>query len=816
MEKITLGNLSFSYPTESDNAISNVSLSLASGELVLICGPSGSGKSTLLRLLKPAIAPHGKTDGEILIDGKSISELTLREQTEKIGFVSQSVDNQLVTDKVWHELAFGLENLGLKNDEIRRRVAETAAYFGVEDYFEKNTDELSGGQKQILNLASVMITQPEILLLDEPTSQLDPIAAGDFISLIKKINIEFGTTVLISEHRTNELFPLCDRAVVLDGGKIVADGAPREAALSLLKGNSELFSEMPSALRLWCEIEPNENKCPLTTAEGRGWLRSFSERHTLRELYPEETRNYGNEIISLKRLWFRYSKNSPDVIKDLNLSINKGEIFALLGGNGAGKSTLLSIINGANAPYKGRAEVREKCVTLPQNPLLILNGKTVYDSLSDALDGEKVSKAEKEARIGGAASLCSLDRLLNRHPYDLSGGEQQLAAIAKLILNNPEILLLDEPTKGLDANKKETLSSILRALSESGITVLIISHDAEFCAEIADRCAMMFNGEITSEGTPREFFGSNSFYVTPPARISRGITDTAVTHEEVVYCCTGKRKDKKRIDAKTFLAQKKIGEHVNSKARNFLRFDLPEEKSGNGFSKNKLPKRTVLALILILSAIPLTIFVGATYLKDQKYLFISLLVMLECMLPFFIAFEGRKPKAREAVIIAVLCAIAIAGRLAFFALPQIKPLLAVVIISGAAFGAESGFLVGAVSMLVSNIYFGQGAWTPWQMFAAGLIGFLAGILFKRSVISHGKIPLCIFGFLSALVLYGGIMNLSTAVLAHAPINLSTIIAYLAQGFPLDLIHAASTLIVLFFISKPMLEKLSRIKIKYGI
>ena len=232
--------------------------------------------------------------------------------------------------------------------------------------------------------------------------------------------------------------------------------------------------------------------------------------------------------------------------------------------------------------------------------------------------------------------------------------------------------------------------------------------------------------------------------------------------------------------------------------------------------KRKLGKRTVVSAIIVLLFIPITIYIGNAYLYDQKYLFISLLVLFECMVPFFLVFEGRKPQARELVIIAVLCAIAIAGRTLFIALPQVKPVLAIVIISGAAFGGETGFMVGAVTMLVSNFYFGQGAWTPWQMFAAGIIGFLAGVLFKKGLLYQSRGVLCVFGFIVTVVIYGGIMNFSTLILTRTPVNFQTVTAYMLQGLPLDIIHGFSTLAVLFFLAEPMLEKLERVKTKYGL
>ena len=489
------------------------------------------------------------------------------------------------------------------------------------------------------------------------------------------------------------------------------------------------------------------------------------------------------------------------------------------------------------------------------------------------LTAEKSARRKKERRVTSAVKLCRLENLCNRHPYDLSGGEQQRAALAKILLIRPQILLLDEPTKGLDAEFKIEFAQIIYDLNKAEHNR---SHGKSRCRVlccISKPLSDVFNGEVVSEGTPRNFFSSNSFYSTSASRMSKGIIDNAISSNDVIYACTGQNRDiqinrntpdidllkttpkivpqKNKAENKKLSVFKKIcglfgavlfilGPIINleyipnfsaktlptwfnwgiigvSVALLMIAFgtkskrpiDLPRKSS-------KLSKRTVSMAIMVLLAIPVTIFVGMTYLQDQKYLFISLLVMIECMIPFFLVFEGRHPKARELVIISVLCAIAVAGRLAFTMLPQFKPVVAIVIISGVAFGGESGFLVGAVSMLVSNLMFGQGPWTPWQMFAAGIIGFIGGILFKKGLLGRTRTSLCIYGFIATMVIYGGLMNLYSALTSHSAFNLNMLITFYVQGFPMDIVHAVSTVIFLFFGAEPMLEKLDRIKVKYGL
>ena len=854
MEAFAIRNLSFAYPETEVDVLKNIDFSVIEGEFLTVCGASGSGKSTLLRLLKPSLAPHGRLSGEIRFHEIGINELSQRQECKKIGFVQQSPDNQIVTDKVWHELAFGLESLGLKNEEIRRRVAETASFFGIEQYFESDVTTLSGGQKQLLNLASVMAMQPEVLILDEPTSQLDPIAASDFIACLHRINKELGVTVIISEHRTEELLPISDRVLILDDGAVLSLDTPLHTGENLSSCDDRLFALLPSAMRIWRAVDTSSD-CPVTVAQGREWLRSCVSTHDTYPLYPEIIPPCGDTVISLKNIWFRYKKDSPDVLKNLSFHVRKGEFTAILGGNGAGKSTLLSVVNGTLMPYSGKINTNKlRIATLPQNPQLLLSGNTVIDSLKEIDDSPE--------RLNQVISLCELEELLERHPFDLSGGETQRAALAKLLLASPDIILLDEPTKGIDSGFKERFAAIINTLLSIGTTVVMVSHDVEFCAKYPHRCLMLFNGELVAEGSPREFFSTNSFYVTSSRRMSKGILENTVTTDDIIYCCTGEKPKILSGINNDFHYTEKPPENPEQKPKmpvwkkltaligclslifgilvniEIIKLSLPfwancllvavplvilmislselTHRPLDEVRSSRLSKRTIVSTVMILLAIPVTIFIGTTYLKDEKFLFISLLVLLECMLPFFLIFEGRKPQPRELVIIAVMCAIVIAGRSAFAPFPQIKPVLALVIISGVAFGTESGFMVGAVTMLVSNIYFGQGAWTPWQMFAAGIIGFIAGILFQKGFLRRSRGALCVFGFIVTVMIYGLIMNFSTIILTRVPITWESIISFYTQGLPFDLIHAFSTAVILFFAAEPMLAKLDRVKTKYGL
>ena len=878
MEAYTVRNLSFAYPEQRKDTLCELSFSIPQGQFVTLCGPSGCGKSTLLRQLKTVLAPAGYRRGEILFDGTPLNEVGQREQSSRIGFVQQSPENQIVTDKVWHELAFGLESLGYDTPTIRSRVAEMASFFGIQTWFYKNVTELSGGQKQLLNLASIIAMQPSVLILDEPTSQLDPIAAGDFLATIGKVNRELGTTILLTEHRLEEAFPLSDRVLVMDKGRLIADGTPDQVGDALRGSGHGMFLAMPTAIRVWASAN-DTSPCPITVRDGRDWLEDYSERHPLGNI-PEETERTASEenAIALEDVWFKYDKDLPDVVKGVSLEVKKGEFLALLGGNGTGKTTTLSLIGGLQKPYRGEVQLNGRVGTLPQNPQTLFVRKTVREDLFEIFRGMKLEKKYQENRVARAVQLCRLEELLDRHPYDLSGGEQQRAALAKVLLLDPEILLLDEPTKGLDAEFKQIFAVILKTLQRRGVTVFMVSHDVEFCAEYADRCALFFDGNIVSQGRPREFFSGNSFYTTSANRMARSLLPEAVTPRDVMAACGGVLPPEPELPEETPPLPEPDENSANAKPKKLPLWrillaavsgvgaiilfifavsqnDLSALITANGLTdtalknvplylllvicllvcafslsrkapppvhiqtpkeKRRLSKRTVAAAISIFLLIPLTIFVGAYYLGGMRYYLIAFLILIETMLPFFLIFEGRKPQARELVVISVLCAIGVVGRSAFFMLPSFKPVLALVIISGVAFGGETGFLVGAMTMITSNVLFGQGPWTPFQMLSAGIIGFLAGVLFRKGLLRRSRVSLCIFGAIATVVIYGGIMNPAAALIYARTLNWKLMLSYYVSGIPVDLVHASATVLFLWFAAEPMLEKLDRIKVKYGL
>lgn len=950
-----IDKFSFAYPDGNDesgrtylpDALRDTELHVRQGEFVVILGRSGCGKTTLLRQLKPSVTPVGKKKGQIIFDGKDICSLDDRMAASQIGFVWQDVNAQLVTDKVWHELAFGLESLGYDNGYVRRRVAEMGSFFGLGDIFHRKVMELSGGQKQLVNLASVMAMSPKVLVLDEPTSQLDPIAANDFINSLVRINRELGTTIIMTEHRLEDVLPVCNRSVVMENGRIIYDGDVRGFAESVRSKRIDrgLYLSMPASVQIYMGLEKDSGKqLPLTVPDAREWLVDYDRKFRENGGAPvvPEIQNRGADegvngsenqadnaavdkgdkkrgavngqkdagcreehpvVCSLDEVSFRYERNTGDVLRQVSLDIYANEILMINGSNGCGKSTMLSLIANLYSPYSGKLHIAKNLRTgmLPQNPELLFTRRSVRDELIDAKDRQQLAEIVR---------FCRLEELLDRHPYDLSGGEKQRLGLAKVLIADPDILLMDEPTKGLDNGFKMQLADMLRKLQKRGKTIVVVSHDIEFCAVAGDRVALLFDGEVAMVGDVRSYMSDNNFFTTAASRISRNILDGAVTVREVLAAygadmdvtgvAGGGNDSNQGIENESLrianqgtaemseaagISDDKLADiilnkdrkvenlsiwqivtiavttviiifglwntmsvsdlsglvqqmTVTAEGRKYLVLygimiaaifgllvairpitkkrneDIVMDSVGRGFGK-----RTVVSIVAVLVLIPATIWFGVAKLGDKKYFFISLLVLLEAMLPFFVSFEDRKPKVRDIVTLAVMCALAVTGRTAFFMLPNFTPVMAIVIIAGVAFGCEGGFITGAMTMFVSNFIMGQGPWTPWQMFAMGLVGFLAGLFFAGSSVrtrNMTKLGLCIFGALICIVVYGGIMNPASVIMWQPNVNFSMIMASYVTGFPFDLAQATATVIALWLVARPFLEKLDRVRIKFGV
>ncbi len=552
MEIIKIKDLSFRYPQADKKALNQINLNIESGEFIVICGESGCGKTTLLKLLKRELAPYGEKEGAIYLNGTEQDKLDERTSASAVGYVMQNPENQIVTDKVWHELAFGLENLGYPKDVIRRRVGEMASYFGIHAWFHKNTNELSGGQKQLLNLAAIMVMQPQVLILDEPTSQLDPIAASDFLSTLLKLNREFGLTIILAEHRLEEVFSMTDKVAVMEQGEILMYDMPVNIGRELKEQyrNHKMCLAMPSAFRIYNGVH-SDSRCPLTVREGCEFIRNHFENQIRQPEIPASQAKSEEVVLDIKKVCFRYEKDLPDVLENVKLQVHKGEIVSILGGNASGKTTLLHAITGGNKIYRGKISIfgkqlkeykdrtlfKNNLALLPQNPQTVFLKSTVYEDYEEIMKPMGYSKAEMKNEIDEIVELLDIGDTMKSHPYDLSGGEQQKAAFGKILLLKPKLLLMDEPTKGLDAFFKKSLGEILKKLKESGMSILFVTHDVEFAAEVSDVCSLFFDKEIISCDTPEKFFSDNTFYTTAANRISRNYYDGAITCEQVIELC---------------------------------------------------------------------------------------------------------------------------------------------------------------------------------------------------------------------------------------------------------------------------------------
>ncbi len=546
MEILRIENFNFSYPKMSEdavdkNALTNINLSVQGGEFVLVCGLSGSGKTTLLRQIKPTLAAHGKRSGAIYFKGELHEELDQRRESSEIGFVQQNPENQIVTDKVWHELAFGLESLGMDQQTIRLRVGEIASFFGMEHWFYNNVKELSGGQLQMVNLASILAMQPDLLLLDEPTSQLDPIAAGEFFQAVKKINDELGITVILSEHRLGDVYSLADRVVYLEDGEIVFDGGARDFGKSLVGIDKPIVDSLPIPTQIFTKTN-GKGICPITIGEGKRWLGEIGIVEGNENISEKTVQSKYETVISMENISFRYSKDGEDVIKNISMDIPENRITCIMGGNGAGKTTTLKLLAGLESPIRGKiydySERRKSkghlvdgLAMVPQNPKTLFVKKTVGRDLEEMGSG---SAEEIRELADKYAELFQLTELLHQHPYDISGGEQQRLAIAKVMMSKPMILFMDEPTKGMDGAFKKVFAGMLYKLIEDGVTILIVSHDLEFCAEVADMCYLFFKGEVISQGSGDSFFKGNHFYTTAANKMFRDIDPNVITVGDAV------------------------------------------------------------------------------------------------------------------------------------------------------------------------------------------------------------------------------------------------------------------------------------------
>ncbi len=528
MPAIEVRSLSFAYPDADAAVLEGLDWVVPQGAFALLVGGTGSGKSTLLSLLKPEIAPAGERTGGLRVLGENVADMDVRASAERVGYVFQDPENQIVCETVWHEMAFGLENLGMSRDEMRRRVAETSYFFGLEDWLHRDTDTLSGGRKQLLSLAAVLALRPRVLLLDEPTSQLDPVAEKNFLHALFRVNRELGCTVVVATHQPRPMLEYATCAYRIEGGSVheVAD-------IASLGHREELFSdEMPG----WGGSRRAKNGIFSNVGGQQGSLdprggapdakkrlKSDKTAEFEAQILPQDDsgtpsraggcrifpKMHAGPATTLAGSWFRYDRASGWVLRGLDAAFSAGAVHAIVGGNGCGKSTLLSVLAKTVKLQRGHMERgAASAALLPQNPKALLVAETVRDELMEwaSTCGYDEAAAQEQAACLGLAGLEA------RHPYDLSGGQRQLLALAKLLLIGPELLLLDEPTKGLDLASRCIIARALREHAQAGGTVVIATHDLDFAEQVSDDVAMMFDGEVACMEPPADFFADNVFY----------------------------------------------------------------------------------------------------------------------------------------------------------------------------------------------------------------------------------------------------------------------------------------------------------------
>lgn len=467
---LAIQNLSFAYAlAPNSKVIEDFSCKVYAGQISLLLGPTGSGKSTILSLIKPEIAPQGKQDGSIIVCEQEVSAMTQAQSVDTIAFVPQAASRALVCETPLKELAFGLENRGVSEKEMRRRIFETVSFFGMEPLLHKRNCELSGGEQQLVALAAALVMRPKLLLLDEPTSQLDPFAQKNFIALLERVARELNVAVLVATHDITAFEHLADTLICLDG-------------------------EKPDALR--ADSSSRQVLCPSSSAP--------NQASTVADNTP---------VLEFSAVTFAYPQSEQLVLSKCSLEVAGREIRALVGGNGSGKSTLLKLAAGILRPRRGRVynQLQQSQGYIPQNPELLFTCQSVGEELTQWQQSGTYSDQDIQdlLKASGLLARTTYQKLMSFHPYDLSGGQQQLLALVKVLLTTPRLLILDEPTKGLDAPTKEAVINLLSYAQAEGTTILVATHDMQLISRVADNVSLVFDGQISLTEPTSEFFANS-------------------------------------------------------------------------------------------------------------------------------------------------------------------------------------------------------------------------------------------------------------------------------------------------------------------
>ena len=787
---VRIAGYTFAYPG-GEPVLDHISLEVAEGAFCVVVGPTGCGKTTLLRALKPELARAGSHAGTIEVlghalvrDGRVTGELAAERSAREIGFVAQDPAAQIVCDTVWHELAFGLENIGTPAPEMRRRIAEVAHFFGIEALMHAACEELSGGQQQLVNLAAVLALRPRLIVLDEPTAQLDPHARRQFLYLLGRVRRELGITVMLSTHAPEETETL--------------------ATQTLTMGTLSPLARREDAERL---LEPRRRTCEHALAAAA-------------------------TVVTAHDLHVRYRREDPWVLRGVDLAVRRGTIHLIVGGNGCGKSTLLAALAGVRAPQRGSVDnaLAGRQALLPQDPKALFVCDTVAEELAEWRDRCGYTAAEERALV----ARLSLTGLKGASPLDLSGGQQQKLALAKLLLTKPELLFLDEPTKGLDPASAAECAEMLHELADAGCTIVGVTHDLDFACAVADEVSMLFDGEIACTEPARAFFAHNLIYRPHDAsrffgalleRMDEGRAGGSEPTGAAVATGAGARTNP---GASAGPDTSNCACRASRTCRTSRADETTEAAPNNGPHKTTPHRARGVVEALALAAVPAVLAI-TTLAGVRQTAILSFAVVIAALGIFFASFEASGARLRELMPTVVLAALAAAGRIVFAAVPSMKPVSAIAIIAGVVLGRRSGFMVGALAALASNFFFGQGPWTPWQMYAWGLVGWGAGALAQTGVFGvrpgatasptarrHvvGTASLLAYGFVSSVV-YGWILNAWTVLgFLHAHTTFQVLAVY-AASLPFDIAHGVATVGFLLALWAPWQRKLARVLRSYA-
>lgn len=547
---VSVQDLSFAYPDQTAKVLDHINLTINLGDFLLIAGNTGSGKTTLLNHFKKELTPLGNRQGHITIDGTPIDDLSKLQSAQTVGYVAQDPQVQPVMSKVIDELAFPLENIGCPSDEIERRITELSNFLGLDQSLNREINQLSGGQLQLVNLASVLILRPKLILLDEPTSQLDPLIAQNFLNVLSRVQRELGITIVLTEHRLSTISGLANRMILLQHQTITFDGSPTDGIKEMFK-DDRLTYFIPSIPKLFLANQITSNPLPISVAQGQAAIQAANLKFIPTAKAPvHQSNNEHQPLLTAKNISFTFD-GTRNVIDHLDLTVNRGDWLAIIGKNGSGKSTLLSLLIGLTTPQHGKIRFEQQVVWkirtadrikrisfLSQTPSLQFTANSVRQELE--VQANQLKLPDPAQQIKQLVAKFHLEKILNQNPFDISGGQQQLLGLAIALMAKPDLLVLDEATKGLDPYTKVMVGNTLKEAQQNCVTIIMASHDMEFCAAFADHCTFMFDGHLNTLLPTTAFFANNFFFTTPINRIVRDQVPDALLVDDLTLESEGR------------------------------------------------------------------------------------------------------------------------------------------------------------------------------------------------------------------------------------------------------------------------------------